>query len=195
MSIAANKMPLTVGLSTKNPTELGKSLRLGDAAALKRWLKDNLNDKLNQELFRSPDTTDVSNDVIERNACGTLLLNTLVDIGSPANHNSAAVLKSALEERKDTSAFLSATKVLASSSEIMSFINFLLNDPPQWEALGANEFRPSTTVGAPGATIMTEASGITSHGGTSITDAGGSLKATTRNKRVDPKVLSRSLML
>ena len=188
-------MPLTVGLSTKNSTEPGKLLRLGDAAALKRWLKDNLNDKLNQELFRSPDTTDVSNDVIERNACGTLLLNTLVDIGSPANHNSAAVLKSALEERKDTSAFLSATKVLASSSEIMSFINFLLNNPPQWEALDADESRPSTTVGAPGVTIMTEASGITNNGGTSITDAGGSLKATTRNKRVDPKDLSRSIVL
>ena len=195
MSIVANRIPLIVVLSTKNLTGLGKSLRPGDAAALKRRLKDNLTDKLKQELFGSPDTTGVSNDVIDRDACGTLLFNTLVDIGSPANHNSAAVLKSALEERKDTSPFLSAVKVLASSSEIMSFIKFLLSNPLEWEALDADEARPSTTVGTPGATTITEISGITSHGGTSINDAGGSLEATTRNNRVDHKNLGRSLVL
>ena len=188
MCIAANKVSLIVGLSTKNSTRLGKSLRPGDAAALKWWLKDTLNDRLKQKLFQSPDTTDVSNNVTERNACGTLLFNTLVGVGSPADHNSAAVLKTALEERKDTSSFLSAIKVLASSSEIMSLINFILNNPPQWEALDADESRPSTTVGAPGATTTSETSGITNHGGVS-------LKATTRNKRVDPKDLSRSLVL
>ena len=188
-------MSLIVGLSTKNSTGLGKSLRAGDAAALKWWLKDTLNDRLKQELFRSPDTTDVLNTVTERNACGTLLFNTLVGIGSPADHNSAAVLKTALEERKDTSPFLSAIKVLASSSEIMSLINFILNNSPQREALDADESHPSTTVGAPEATTMSETSGITSHGRTSITHEGASLKATTRNKRVDPKDLSRSLVI
>ena len=195
MSTAANKMSLIVGLSTKSPIGLGKSLRSGDAAALKRWLKDKLNGRLKQELFRYPDTKDVSNNVAERNACGTLLFNTLVGIGSSADHNSAAVLKTALEERKDTSPFHSAIKVLASSSEIMSFINFILNNPPLREAVDADESRPSTTVGAPGATTMSETSGITNHGGTSITHAGGSLNTTTRNKRVDPKDLSRSLVL
>ena len=195
MSTATNKTSLIVGLSTKNPIGLGKSLRSGDATALKWWLRDKLNDKLKQELFRTPDTTDVSSNVTERNACGTLLFNTLIGIGSVANHNSAAVLKTALEERKDTSPFLSAIKVLASSSEIMSLINFILNNPPQLEALDADESRPSTTVGAPGATTMSETSGITSHGGTSVTHAGGSLRATIRNKRVDPKELSRSLVL
>ena len=195
MSIAANKLSLIVGLSTKNSTGLGKPLRPGDAAALKWWLKDTLNDRLKQKLFPSPDTTDVSNNVTERNACGTLLFNTLVGIGSPADHNAAAVLKTALEERKNTSPFLSAIKVLASSSEIMSFINFILNNPPQWEALDADKSRPSTTVGAPGAPTLTETSGVTSHGGTSINHAGGSLKATTRSKRVDPKDSSKSLVL
>ena len=195
MNIAANKASLIVGLSTKNSTGLGKPLRAGDAAALKWWLKDTLNDRLKQELFPGPDTTDVSSNVTERNACGTLLFNTLVGIGSPADHNSSAVLKTALEERKDTSPFLSAIKVLASSSEIMSFINFILNNLPQWEALDDDEPRPSTTMGAPGAPTITETSGVTNHGGTSITSAGGSLKATTRNKRVDPKDSSRSLVL
>ena len=188
-------MSLIVGLSTKNSTGLRKSLRPGDAAALKWWLKDTLNDRLKQELFRDPDTTDLSNSVTERNACGTLLFNTLVGVGSPADHNSATVLKKALEERKDTSSFLSAISILASSSEIMSLINFILNNPPQWETLDADESRPSTTVGALGATTMPETSGITSHGGTSITHERASLKATTRNKGVDPKELSRSFVL
>ena len=188
-------MSLIVGLSTKNSPGLGKSLRAGDAAALKWWLKDTFHDRLKQELFPSPDTTDVLNNITEHNACGTLLFNTLVGIGSPADHNSAAVLKTALEERKDTSPFLSAIKILASSSEIMSLINFILNNSPQREALDADESHPSTTVGAPGARTMSETSGITSRGRTSITHEGASLKATTRNKRVDPKDLSRSLVI
>lgn len=191
MSIATNKISLIVGLSTKTPIGLGKSLRSGDATSLKWWLKDKLNDRLKQELFRTPDTTDVSNNITERNACGTLLFNTLIGIGSVADHNSAAILKTALEERKDTSPFLSAIKVLASSSEIMSFINFILNNPSQLEAFDADESRPSTTVGAPGATTISETSGITSHGGTSVAHAGASLTATTRNKRVDPKELKK----
>lgn len=160
-----------------------------DAARIERRLKDDLNDELKQKLFGTSVKTDTSTDFVERNACGTLLFNTLVDIGDSANLNSAAMLKSALEERKDDTPFFSALKILASSPQVMAFIKFFFSkeDPPQWEASNADESRPSTGLYTSGATTITETSGLTSRAGTSISDAEVLLKATTNKASVKKK--------
>lgn len=160
-----------------------------DAARIGRRLKDDLNDELKQKLFGSSVVTDVSTNVIERNACGKILFNTLVDMGDSVNRNSAAVLKSALEERQDDAPFLSALKILASSSKIMAFINFFINkdNTPLGEASNDDESRPSTVVKSSGATTITGTSGLTSRAGTSVSEAEGLPKATTKNKAVDHK--------
>lgn len=139
----------------------------------------------------------MSTNGIERIACGKLLFNTLVEMNDTANRNSAAVLKSALEERKDDAPFLSALKILASSSEIMAFINFLFSkdDAPRWEASNADESRPSTSLDTSGATTITETSDLTSRAGTSISDAEVLSKATTRNKAIDDKNPGMSMVL
>lgn len=166
---------------------MGESLRLRDEALIERRLKNNLNDKLKQKLFGSTAATDMSTNVIERNACGKLLFNALVDTGNSANHNSAAVLKLALEERKNDHPFFSALTTLASSSEIMALINLMFSkdNAPQWGASNADESRPSTGVETSGetsgATTITETSGLTSRAGTSISDAEGLIKATNRD--------------
>lgn len=193
---AANIFLLTVELSGNFVAGVGTLLRPRDVAPVERRLKDEVNYELKRNLFGSSSMKDGSTNVIERNACGKLLFNTLVDVGDSANRNSAAVLKSGLEERKDDAPFLSALKVLASSPEIMAFINFLFRkDGPQWEASNADESRPSTGVNSFGATTITETSGLTSHAGTSISEAEGLLKAKTRNKARDRKNLGMSSVL
>ena len=154
-------------------------------------MKDDLTDKLKQKLFGSSSTKDGSTNVVERNACGKLLFNTLVDLGDSAKRDSAAVLKSALEERKTDAPFLSALKVLASSSKIMAFVKFLFSkdDAPQWEASNANGSRPSTGVNSSGATTVTETSGLSSRTGMSISEAEGLSKVKSRNKAQAHKIL------
>ena len=139
---------------------------------MERLLKDQLNNELKQRLFGSSNTTDVSANMVERNACGTLLFNAIVDAGVSGDHNSATVLRSALEERQDDAPFVSALKILASSSEVMEFINLLFSkdDAPQWEASNADESRPSTGAETSGGTTITESSGPTSHAGTSMSN-------------------------
>ena len=172
-------------------------MRPKEAAPIEKRLKDNLNEELRQTLFGPSTTANVSTNIIERNACGKLLFNTLADIGNSANHNSAAVLKSALEERKDDAPFVSALEVLASSSEIVSFINFLFSkdDALEWEASNADESRPSTGLETSGATTITEPSGLTSRAGTSISDTEGFFKATTINKVIENKRTGMSIVL
>ena len=172
--------------SGKIVTGAGTSLKLRNAAPVERLLKDQLNDELKQSLFGSRSTTDVSANIIERNACGTILFNTIVDTGDYANGNSAAALNSALEERKDDAPFLSALKILASSSKIMAFIDFRLNqDDALWrEASIADESRPSTGAETSGATTITDSSCPTSQG-TSISDAAGVSKTVSCNNAMD----------
>lgn len=180
---------MTVGSSGKIVAEAEKPLQQRDAADVERRLKDDLNDELKEKLFGSSVVTDVSTDVIERNACGKMLLNTLVDIGDSANHNSAAVLKSALEARRDDAPFLSALKILASSSRIMDFVNSFINKDGTFPK-GVpydDESHPSTGVNTSGASTITETSGLTSRAGTSISEAEGLPKATTKNKAMDKK--------
>lgn len=162
-------------------------MRPKDAARIERRLKDDLNDELKQRLFGSSVINNSSAKVIECNACGKLLFNTLVDMGHSTNRNSAAALKSALNERKDDAPFQSAFQILASSSEIMAFVNFLFSkdDAPRWEVPNADESRPSTGVETSGATTVTETSGPTSRAGTSISDADSFSKVTIGNKAID----------
>ena len=138
----------------------------------------------------------MSNNVIEQNACGKLLFDALVDMSDSTNCNSAAALKSALGS-KSHAAFLSALKVLASSSEITAFVKFLFSkeDATQWEASVADESHPSTEGDTSGATTVTETSGLTSRAGTSISSAEAPRKATTGNKTADRKTLGMSFML
>lgn len=174
-------------LSGKAVAGLGKPLQPRDAAPIERRLKDDLNDDLKQKLFGPSVKTDMSTSIIERNACGKLLFNTLIDMGDSANLNSAAALKSALEERKNDTPFFSALNVLASSPQVMAFVKFLFSkdDTSQWEASNADESRPSSTgVFTSGATTITVTSGLTSRAGTSISDAEGLFKATTNEKLV-----------
>lgn len=162
-------------------------MRPRDAARIERRLKDDLNDKLKQRLFGSPVINNSSAKVIECSACGKLLFNTLVDTGHSTNRNSAAALKAALNERKDDAPFQSAFQILASSSEIIAFVNFLFSkdDVPHWEVANADESRPSTGVESSGATTVTETSGATSRAGTSISDADSFSKITIGNKATD----------
>lgn len=161
--------------------------RPGDAACIERRLKDNLNDELKQRLFGSSVKGDSSPNDIERNACGKLLFNTLVDMGISANRSSAAALKSALKERTDDAPFHYAFQILASSSEIMALIRFFFrkNEAPRSEVPNADESRPSTGAETSGATTVTETSAPTSRAGTSISDAEVFPKVTTRYKHID----------
>ena len=177
--------------SSKPVTGEGKVLGLQDTAPAERLLKDHLNDKLKQKLFGSSNTKNMSNPIVERNACGKLLFNTIADIGDSADHSSASVLRSALEERKEDGPFVSALRILASTPEVIAFINFLFSkdSAPQWETSNGNESRPSTGAESSGATTITETSGLTSHAGTSISIAEDYSKATiwtkTTNKNSD----------
>ena len=175
-------------LRGKSVTGAGPSLKLRDGAPVNRLLKDQLNDELKQTLFGSRSTTDVSANVIERNACGILFFNTIVDTGDSANGNPAAVLNSALEERKDDAPFLSALKILASSSTIMDFIDFRFSqdDTSRWEVSNADESRPSTGAETSGATTITESSGPTSQG-TSLSNAAGVKKTVSCKNAMDNK--------
>lgn len=189
MDIAANIILLTIDSKEKLVVGVGKSYFPRDAASIERRLKDDLNEELKERLFGCSMETDASTNLIERNACGKLLFNTLVDMGDSANRNSAAVLKSALHERKDDTPFLSALQILASSPEIMAFINLLFSkdDAPQWETSNADESRPSTGVDTSGATTITETSGLTSRAGTSVSEAESPFKALTKNKVINKK--------
>ncbi len=167
-------------------------MRSKDAATVERILKENLNDRLKQKLFGSSSTTDLSANVIERNACGKLLFNTIADIRESATSSSAAVLISALKERKNDAPFLSALDILASSSEVMAFVNFLCgedgkNTGPRWEASNADDSRPSTGLEISGATTITDTSDLTSHTGTSIPQAEALFKDTSSNQAMDSK--------
>ena len=162
-------------------------MRPKDVPRIERRLKDDLNDELKQRLFGSSAINYSSAKAIEWNACGKLLFNTLIDMGDSTNRNSAAALKSALNERKYDAPFQSAFQVLASSPKIMAFVNFLFSkdDAPRWEVPNADESRPSTGVETSGATTVTETSGPTSRAGTSISDADSFSKVTIRNKAID----------
>ena len=197
VGLVANISFLTVGLNGKIVAQIGTSLRPRDAASLEKRLKDNLNDDLKQKLFGPSKTTNGSTKMIERNACGQLLFNTLADMGNSENYESAAVLKLALDERKDDAPFLAAVQSLASSSEIMAFVNFLFgkDNAPQLEASNADESRQSTGLETSGATTITETSGPTSRAGTSVSDSEGFFKATTRNKVKELKNTSMLIVL
>ena len=193
LSIAANVwLPMT-DLRGKVVTGARTLLKLRDAAPVERMLKDQLNDELKRSLFGSQSTTDVSANVIERNACGILLFNTIVDTGDSADGNPAAVLNSALEERQDDAPFLSALKILALSSEIMAFINFRFSqdDASRREVSNADESRPSTGAETSGATTITESSGPTSQG-TSISNAAGVKKTGGCKNAMDKKNIGMS---
>lgn len=188
--IVADTQVLLVGLNDVFSDGAGKSLRSKDAVPVERLLKDQLNEELKEKLFGSSSTTDVSTDIIEHNACGKLLFNAIVDIGDSADRNSAAVLKSALEERKDDAPFLSALDSLGSSSKVMAFINFLFSkdNGPYWEASNADESRPSTGAETSGATTITETSGLTSRVGTSISDAEGLVTTSDTKKAMNNQI-------
>lgn len=181
-------------MSNKFITGSGRSLRLKDAAPVERLLKANLNDQLRQRLFGHSDTTDVSANVTERDACGTLLFNTLIHMGDSANNNSATVLNSALNERKDDAPFLSALNILASSSEVMAFINFYFSkaNGRLFELPRPTASRPSTGEDVTGSETITEVSGLPSHAGTSVSNSQGSLKTMTDNKAMDNKNIGMS---
>lgn len=187
LNLAANILVATLESSREVDAGLGDTMRPRDAARNERWLKDNLNDELKQRLFGSSVIKDSSTNDIERNACGKLLFNTLVDLGVSTNHNSAAALRSALNERKDNAPFHYAFQVLASSSEIMAFIKYFFSKDTasRWEVSNADESRPSTGAETSGATTVTETSALTSRAGTSISDAQVFSKVTTRNKAID----------
>lgn len=195
--IAADLILHTIVLSFKVDVGVGKSLPPEDAATVEMRLKENVSEELKEKLFGSSSTTDVSSNVIELNACGKLLFNTLVGTGDSANCNSAAVLKLALEGRKDDAPFLSALKVLASSSEIMAFINIFIckNGAHLQEASIADESCPSTGLETSGATTVSGTSGLTSRGGTSVPDSETFFKATTRKNVADKKNPGMSIVL
>ena len=187
LHLAANIPFVTVEISRKLVSELGDMMRPRDAARIERRLKDNLNDELKQRLFGSSVRKDSSANDIERSACGKLLFNTIVDMGISTKRNSAAALKSALNERKDDAPFQYAFRILASSSEIMAFIKFFFSkdDAPRLEVSNADESRPSTGAETSGATTVTETSALTSRAGTSISDAEVFPKVTIRNNAID----------
>ena len=136
----------------------------------------------------------MSANVTERDACGTLLFNTLVDMGESANHNSATVLKSALNERKDNAPFLSALNILASSSEVMAFINFYFSkaDSRLWEHPRPTASRPTTGEDVTGSETITEIPGLSSRAGKYMSNSEGSLKTVTDNKAMDNKNIGMS---
>ena len=191
-------------MSGNSITDSGKSLRLKDAAPVERLLYDQLNDQLKQTLFGSSNTTDVSANVIERNACGILLFNTIVDTVN-SGRTSAALLNSALDERKDDAPFLSALKILASSSEVMAFIHVYFNKangrlyplpniarglpavilPPARPA--RPPARPPSGLESSNASTITEPSGPPDHAGATVSDPEGLVETTKPHKAVDDK--------
>ena len=139
---------------------VGRPLRAKDAASVIKRLRDDLNAELKERLFGYPSISDVPANFAHHNACGRLLLNAIADLASSAAGNSAAVLKSAFEERRDDAPFLSALETLASSSQVMRFINFFFDneDVLRWEALNADDSRLSIGSEKSGATTITETS-------------------------------------
>ena len=192
-------------MSGDSVTESGKSSRLKDAALVERLLNDQLNDQLKQRLFGSLNTTDVSANVIERNACGLLLFNTIFDTDK-SDRTSAALLNSALNKRKDDAPFLSALKILASSSEVMALIRVWLNTatghlypdldiawgvpvmniPPARRSTRPPA-RRSTGVESSNASTITEPSGPSDHAGATVTDPEGLLETMKPHKAIDDK--------
>ena len=198
MDVAADIVILVVDLIKKFATGEGKASTSKDASRVERILRESLNDELKQQLFGPLDMTDMSTSVIERNACGKLLFDTIVDMGDSANTSSAGVLKSALEERKDDAPFFSALNTLAASSEVMAFINFLSSkdDAPQWESPTAADSHPSTGLETSGATTITEMCGPTSRADTSLNESEGLLMGTNTDKPIiykHPGTLSSTL--
>ena len=187
MGFAANINIPAVDLSNKIATGEGKASRSKDTALVETMLRESLNDELKQRLFGPVSATDMSTSVIERNAWGKLLFDTIVDLDDSANTNSALLLKSALKDRKDNAPFLSALEILASSSEVMVFIHYLYskNDPPPWRTNDANT-HPSTGLETSGSTTNTETSGSTSRTVTSLTESEG-FKGTNMDKPIDNK--------
>ena len=180
---------------------------LKDTAPVERLLNDQLNDQLKQRLFGSSNTTDVSANIIERNACGILLFNTIVDTDN-SDRTSAALLNSALDERKDDAPFLSALNILASSSEVMAFIRLYgrlypfqniawglpaVNIPPARPARPLA--RPPAEVESSNASTITEPSGPPDHAGATVSDPEGLLETTKPHKAVDDKNSSMSPIL
>lgn len=169
---------------------------------MERLLNDNLNDQLKQRLFASSNTTDVSPNVIERNACGILLFNTIVDVNN-SNRTSAALLNSALNKRKDDAPFLSALRTLASSSEVMAFIYLyghfypienIAWDRPTFSVSPLHPAPPARPAAHPpsemessNASTITEPSGPPNHAGTTASNAGGVLETTEPHQAIDDK--------
>lgn len=198
-------------MSGNSITESGESPRLKDAALVERLLNGHLNDQLKQRLFGSLNTTDVSANVIERNACGILLFNTIVNTNK-SDLTSAALLNSALDERKDDAPFLSALKILASSSEVMAFIREYLNTanghlplnmapgipvinlPPARRSTRPPA-RPLTGVESSNASTITEHSGPPDYAGATVTDPERSSETTKPLKATDDKNTGMSPIL
>ena len=175
-------------LSNKNTTGEGKALKSKDTALVETMLRESLTDKLKQRLFGPVSSTAMSTSVIERNAWGKLLFDTLVDLDDSANTSSALLLKSALKDRKDDASFLSALDILASSSEVMVFIHYLLdkNGRPLWKSSNDANSHPSTGLETSGTTTNTDMSGSTSRTVTSLTESEG-LKGTNMDRPMDNK--------
>ena len=163
-----------------------------DAAPVERLLKNQLTDQLKQRLFESSDVTDLSANVSERNACGILLFNTIVDIGR-SNRTSAAKLNDALEKRKDDAPFISAIRILASSLEVMSFINFYFHkaDGKLWELPNVQSCR-STWVEDSDSSTISEPSG---RAGTPMSNPEGLVETSIPNGSIDKKSTGMSPML
>ena len=210
--IAANKN-ISTDQSGNSITESGELPRLKDAALVERLLNDDLKDQLKQKLFRSSNTTDVSTTVIERNACGILFFNTIVNTNK-SDLTSAALLDSALDERKDDAPFLSALNILASSAEIMAIIWVRLNTAnghvyrplditPGVPVINLPPARRSTRppahpligVESSNASTITEHSGPPDHAGATVTDPEGSLETTKPHKAIDDKNTGMSPIL
>ena len=196
-------------MSGNSIAESGELPSLNDAAPVERLLNDHLNDQLKERLFGYSNTTDVSANVIERNAYGILLFNTVFN-ADKSDLTSAALLNSALDERKDDAPFLSALKILASSSEVMPLILVWLNTanghlyPPMNIARGLPVMnlpparrstrlparppaRPFTRVESSNASTITEPSGPPDHAGATVTDPEGLLETTRPHKAIDDK--------
>ena len=123
---------------------------------------------------------------MDRNTSGALLYNTLVDIDN-SDRKSAAVLNTALEERNDDAPFVSALKILASSSEVMSFINFYYNKADRRLIQLPDVAGPSLSTGTDtsGATTVTD--DLLDHLGTPVSDPEDKPEPTIHNRATDSK--------
>ena len=130
-------------------------------------------------LFMSLDVNKSPANIANRNACGTLLFNSLFSATRPSNDISAAVLKSALADKKDKSPFVAALRILASNAEIMDAADKIIKDYPMSAGKDSDVSGPSPGLDTPGSSTITDTSGPTNRAKTDMENAG-AIKAQER---------------